>query len=100
MSWTGDDCNRSGSGAKVGMFASGRQFPPTRSEVSSVIKRLADYCYVYPEAAGKRMIELASRVIVPAEAVEQARTILKALRHPPPVTSLEGVALYEDPAPV
>jgi hypothetical protein len=78
----------------------GRQFPPTKSEVSSVIKRLADYCYVYPEAAGQRMIELASRVIVPAEAVEQARTILKALSHPPPVTSLEGIALYEDPAPV
>jgi hypothetical protein len=71
----------------------GRQFPPKKFEGSSLIKRLADYCYVYPEASGKRVIELASRVIVPAEVVQQVRTILKALSHPPPVASLEGIAL-------
>jgi hypothetical protein len=67
-------------------------FPPKKFEESSG-RRLAECCYVYPEAGGNRMIELASRVIVPAEAVEQVTTILKALSRPPPVTSLEGIAL-------
>lgn len=54
---------------------------------------LLNECLVYPRFGGKRMMELVNRVIVPAQAVENAKAILKEINQPPSVVSLESLIM-------
>jgi hypothetical protein len=51
-------------------------------------KRTVDETLVYPGIGQRRVIEMANRVIVPAEAVDSAKAILASLAHPPPAVSI------------
>ena len=51
-------------------------------------KRTVDETLVYPGIGKRRIIEMANRVIVPAEAVDSAKTILSSFTNPPPVVSI------------
>jgi len=57
-------------------------------ETPSGMKKAADLVLVYPSLNSRPIIELANRVIVPAKAVDSAKTILSTLANPPPVVSI------------
>jgi hypothetical protein len=65
----------------------GEEFP----RGSGSMERRVEKLLVYPGIGGKRIIEMANRVIVPQEAVERAKTILKDLNPSPPVISLADI---------
>jgi hypothetical protein len=65
----------------------GEEFP----KGSGSGKRRAEEVFVYPGICGNPIIETVNRVIVPQEAVEKAKNILKVLKQPPPVVSLGSV---------
>jgi hypothetical protein len=54
--------------------------------------RLADAAYVYPGFGDRKVLEMSTRVIVPAAAVDKAKKILNGLDRCPPVVSLESIA--------
>lgn len=61
----------------------GRQFPPAEHLISNTTirdasqKRLVDWVYVLPGIAGQRILQIVRRVIVPEDAVENARKIVQ-----------------------
>jgi hypothetical protein len=50
-----------------------------------------DEALVYPGLAGRRIIDMVRRVIVPASAVDQARAIIDGLPKSPPVVSIDEI---------
>lgn len=63
-----------------------------REFLSPLGNRLADAAYVYPGFGQKKVIEMATRIIVPAAAVQRATQILGDLDARPPVVALESIA--------
>lgn len=51
-------------------------------------KIMAEELFVYPGIGGRRIIEMASRVVVPSEAISRAEAILSDIDNPPQVVSI------------
>jgi hypothetical protein len=75
-----------------------RPFPPNGQVISNITindssqKRLVDWVNVLPGLGERRMLELARRVVVPDEAVEQVKTVLNQLTAPPQIVGLSELA--------
>ena len=74
----------------------GKEFPPNRDMITNpsllnepVNARLVDWIYAFPGIAGKSIIELASRIIVPSEALDSVKAIVATVNNPPMVVSTD-----------